>query len=476
MIRRSVLTICYSVFALLLACTISPLQSDSDDGGSTLEVLAFSGAVRKSDGTSGAGIDVALKTVIVGPVVDSTLSVYHTKSDSNGKFRLYNVPDGNYLLIVADSSGLEAVSQRMKKSVDSIQDTLVTGSLVTLKGRVTTALSGPVTARVSIPGTGRWTTTDESGAYILDSVPPGSCDLHFTWGITVNIVPMTILGGADTLIVRDVLLQPDTSAGAEIYSFFTHSLTNSYAVRPTIFPPSLDSSLYGDADFAGISYELPDESGYTPFSPQPLSALFLTRLKNDGSLIPEDRNAVAFMTSNGISVVARRDTEFTVSNVERNYSFIYISFHSLSANVGSLLHPAPLPIIVCEPNLYASMGMAPESKSGYLQSGSLTCGVEMDVVAPGDPLAAGYTGVIAPMHYNGHSGYSYAGDTAKIVLSYCDDTQRAWLFYYDTGDYLYGGDRAMGKRIGLGASYAFWNNPTRMGEDIMNAILAWVKK
>jgi hypothetical protein len=422
-------------------------------------------------------MDVSLRRVQVGSATDSLLASYTTTTDSGGRFRFFDIPDNRYLLRIEDSHRDEAAARRVSKKGDSVElaQPVVMRREISLQGRVISTLTGPVQVRVSIPGTGRSVMADSTGTYTLDSVPPGSYDCYYIWNEQANILPVTITGQRDTVMLRDVLLQPDSSTDVQPYSFFPQTLRNSYAITPTVYPEALDRHLYGDADLTGVVYERVNDTGYAAFTPVPYGVLFLTRFDGEGNLIEPDRKAVRLMARQGMSVVTVADSRLDTAGLADLYDLVFISFHSLSKNLGKTLRRTSVPVIVCEPNLFGSMGIAPSQSSRYIFSDSLAQGARVEVVAPDHPLAAGYQGGIDVVTGTGRVAESYPTSTSTVVISYPDQPQRAWLFYLSEGDSLADGSNAPALRVGICGGPLYWQKMSAAGEDIFMALLGWVK-
>jgi len=240
--RRILIWLLSAVAAMFIdACTHSPLQLSG--GGSDTEV---SGKILAADGTTKAGVVVALIPPNHDPVFDGNLSSKMIAlTDANGKYRfdslnqgVYNLQaelrsDGTKILvnsIAVDSGEIITVPDKMLKKTATL-DIVLSDSLINASGFVT--MPGTLLSKLL---------TETNGIFRIDSVPQGvlpSIQFKKTRddstvlfrNVAIDSSGIIVLNSFNTITGRTVAVSGQPVPGATI------------ALVPSGYNPAFDAAL-----------------------------------------------------------------------------------------------------------------------------------------------------------------------------------------------------------------------------------------
>ena len=409
-----------SILVMLFGGCGSRVASGSDDGGTTLEVIACSGTVRDTLGNGVADVQVIARSVFMTGTGDSIVHVDSALSLADGSFRFDSLPKGTYVITAntssvcgqSISSGDSAVVMTLKKTH-------------TLYGRIFTETEDSGTVfRVEVPGTEISCLLDTNGFYTLAGVPEGRQQLVVTNGKIINYLPIGIPEtSGDTVFIRDVRMVIDTGRVASSYSPFPTGIARTFSVVPMFYKPGSEPPWYKKYDFSTVDYFTVSTTGtllnYTPSMRQ---ILHIGRLGVDDELII-NRMVVA-----GYTVVHH----FSSAVEEKDTAGCDLIFAASTVNLavqGPLFKNAPIPIVTSSSDYGIELGMV--GSASLVTTGSLK-------IVGTDSIAGSFAGTVSVTSQPIAMEYGTVGSgVTKIAVDPTDST-KALIYLYESGSPMVG--------------------------------------
>lgn len=423
---------------LLVSCGNS-VATGPDDGGSTLEVIAFGGSI----GISPTEMSVTARSVVMTVHGDSIVHEVTTVTE-NGGFVFDSLPLGTYQISsLEDSRGF---SERFELSVDTIVE-LELKPTVTLMGRVFTesnSSTGNIT--VSLPGTEIGEQVDSEGFYILKNVPTGNQILAITDGARVNYLTVN-LDSTDIAYLRDIRMVSDTGEVVSVFTPYPSTEERTLAVVPQFYSEENEPAWYEGREFSTVEYFISSDERVELYHPAPKQILFVGRFTVDDQIMIER------LISRGYTITYRSNGAVS-ENDTLGIDLIYTSYSLNSSTVGSMFLESSLPIIVNESSYARKLDMA--STSGQIT------GTDIDIVVADSPITEGLSGTIAVASEFATMEVSQIGSHATVIATESGGGNRSLIYLYEKGDSLIT-DIATGRRIGFFASAGIAQNMTKDG-------------
>lgn len=246
-------TIALFLTTLLFCSKDANIAGGVDDTGNFLTGFVFDQASIPQ-----SNCEVTLKTVVMTEFGDSIIASWNSLTDSTGEFSFKEVSNGTYIVTAKTNSVRSGILSRIKVSNDSVLtlDTCIVDTHIVIKGRILGLDENEIkSVIVTIPGTEVNSTISPDGFYIISGLPIGSYDLSFCLGNTVNYVPISIKASAkDTIFVKDVVFAGDSSNADNIYSYYDHTMNNTFSVLPKEHQLGFEPSWYLNKDFMSVDY------------------------------------------------------------------------------------------------------------------------------------------------------------------------------------------------------------------------------
>jgi hypothetical protein len=160
------------------------------------------------------------------------------------------------------------------------------------------------------------------------------------------------------------------------------------------------------------------------------------------------------------------DTTKLTDQSAMGHSLIIVSPNTPRSNIPASYRDLPIPIIVAKDGPADQLKMAAPPFTTDPNQHAIT------IVAPGDPLAAGFPmGNVTIMGPANRIVNGAPSPEAKIVATLVGNPKAAAIYYYDKGQTMLGGIKAPAKRVGL-----FWHrtaDTTPDGRKLFIAAVMW---
>lgn len=144
-----------------------------------------------------------------------------------------------------------------------------------------------------------------------------------------------------------------------------------------------------------------------------------------------------------------------------------------SADVGARFLTSPAPTVSCEAPLFDDMKMTGTTKNSDF--GVTANQADLDITAPGHPLAAGLTGRVRVVSPAQPFGWGKVGSHAIKVATLIGQPNRAGVFGYESGANMVG-TRAPAPRVGLFAEEPSAAAFTPAGLALLDAAISWARR
>lgn len=257
----------------IINCGVTDIPNDKN--------AEITGMVSYKNHNRTANATVILRKIILTYAGDSIVDEKESVTDSFGNYRFVNVDNGTYVIYSHDSvTGMSAIFSKLQKSnnSDMVYQELYLDNDITIKGRIVTKLTDTKPIMVFIPGLDKQSQIDSNGYYQLESIPKGQYDLGFVYNNSLNFLSIKTTGNSDTVFIRDVNLNRDTS---RVYNFFDSNSDSVFSIDPLIYEQNPD--WYAGKDFYAASYYTIENNNLVEVDENGKTALLLDNFNdNDG--------------------------------------------------------------------------------------------------------------------------------------------------------------------------------------------------
>ena len=180
-------------------------------------------------------------------------------------------------------------------------------------------------------------------------------------------------------------------------------------------------------------------------------------VNNADALNAGDDGLALLLEDMGHSVFAAGHDELPVDQLDlaNDNDLVIISESVTSGNIGANLNETQTPIIVYEPFVFDDMDLTgPTSTTsdfdGFDFGFTTATEFDLNIINPDHPMAAGLEmGDIAVYESPAIVSWGVPTDAADLIARPIDGEESAAIFVYEEGDELFGGDTAVGTRIGF---------------------------
>lgn len=166
------------------------------------------------------------------------------------------------------------------------------------------------------------------------------------------------------------------------------------------------------------------------------------------------------------SVTVKSDTAATAADATGK-TVVLISSTVSAANVGTKFKSVPVPVLLWESGLFDDMGMTTTANLG-----TATGQANLTVVAAGDPMTAGYTGVQLAASPGNTFSWGKPAASATVIAQLSTDTTKAGIFRYDAGVAMVGLN-APARRVGLYLEDTTATGMTTASRALVTAAISW---
>lgn len=195
------------------------------------------------------------------------------------------------------------------------------------------------------------------------------------------------------------------------------------------------------------------------------TALFVTG--NAASLPGGDINPVAELEDLGFVVTVVDDDAVEPSDAA-SVNLVVISTTISPSKVGSMFRDAVVPVLTWERFLYSEMSMTAAGSA----RGEISGQRQMNVVAEGHPMAAGFSGLTIVQHSGTNFSYGVPSAGATVIATTASNSIRATIFAYDVDDEMVG-LAAPARRVGFYNSFSSSRTWNEAGIALFRAAVTW---
>jgi hypothetical protein len=380
------------------------------DGGSATDVGYVKGTICRLNNSPAANTEVLLVPAQHNPVAAPSDSVVLSDTTDNG---------GNYSFGVKNPGiyNIEAVQLTERTRL------FITG-LDIVKNDTTTA----PTETLQTPGT--------VAVVIADSVRPVAGSVYIP-GTTF----LTAFSGSGAAIIMD-------SVPAGVF----HSVMFSSVAKP-------ESSLVAARNVPVVSNDTVRAANFR--------VLYVAK---DTELVKRDTLFMRRLESRGIAMVTKADALLSAADTTNINAIFFAS--TISNPAISLLRVWKKPVISCETVLFYTMDLCgPQAGLDY---GNITDSiVNIAVVAPAHPLAAGLAGTVTVVNQALALPWCTPAASATVVSIIPNQPTQATIFCYEAGAALYDAAPAPARRVGMLLKMSVALNLNTTGWKFFDAAVDW---
>jgi hypothetical protein len=175
------------------------------------------------------------------------------------------------------------------------------------------------------------------------------------------------------------------------------------------------------------------------------------------------------LQAGGHTVVVRTDTGATTADAAGK-ALVLLSSTVTSANVNTKFRAVVNPVLTWESHLFDDLGMT--GVTSGTDFGTLSGRTQVDVVAPGHPLAAGLSGRATLTSSAQTFSWGRPNANAALVARPAGDATRAVIFGYEKGAAM-PGRTAPGRRVGFFLENDTASALTAAGASLFDAAVRW---
>lgn len=185
---------------------------------------------------------------------------------------------------------------------------------------------------------------------------------------------------------------------------------------------------------------------------------------------PYDDDLQRELVALGYQVIPIEDTATRLEDAT-NTNLVVVSETAHSADITNTLRTTPRPLVCLEGLIWDDLGMSQREADTPTSD-------DVQIVAPGDPLAAGLTGTVTVMEGTGAGTFSVEVPASARIIATTPGSPQATYFAYEAGVAMVGGFVAPARRVGLGydadqTPQVSTANPTPIGLALFRAAVVF---